>query len=231
MVNFLLFIFVKYSNHIYKELLDQQSLNCATKSAMRYYDYLDKSQNDIRKIKHDMRNTLLTLQGLLIDRRLDEAEKVTAEILAEIKNTETQKYTPDNVLNYLLSEKIRLAAAKNIKVSVHCLLPEAISLNNKIISVIFGNLLDNAIEACDKVTEGEKEINLNIKYCQAQLYIEISNSFNPKVTGRRLATNKLNRREHGFGLKSIKQIVQRNSGILDIKTNENKFYVSILLQV
>ncbi|MGW9531216.1 ATP-binding protein [Paenibacillus terrae] len=96
-------------------------------------------------------------------------------------------------------------------------------------AVVFGNLLDNAIEGCEKVTEGKKTMDIKIKYHEKQLYIEISNTFNPVFVNSNFITHKKNRENHGFGLKSVKQIVKENSGILDIRTVADRFCVNIIL--
>ncbi|WP_253806630.1 sensor histidine kinase [Paenibacillus polymyxa] len=176
-----------------------------------------------------MRNELLTLKGLLKENNVEATEGVIEEILSDIKSTETQKYTPNNVLNYVLTEKINLATEKNITVSIDSFLPEKFSLNNNIIAVVFGNLLDNAIEGCDKITEGTKTIDIKIKFHEKRLYIEISNTFNPVFVNSNFKSNKKNRKNHGFGLKSVKQIVKENSGILDIRTVKDRFCVHIIL--
>lgn len=66
----------------------------------------------------------MTLQGLLKDQRNKEADAFIKEILSDIGNTVTQKYTPNYVLNYLLTEKISLATEKNVLVTIDCFLPE-----------------------------------------------------------------------------------------------------------
>lgn len=63
-------------------------------------------------------------------------------------------------------------------------------MSNNVIANVFGNLLDNAIEACDKIIEGEKSIDIKIKYHERQLYLEVSNSYNPKFLNSSLVTKK-----------------------------------------
>ncbi|KEO77113.1 ATP-binding protein [Paenibacillus polymyxa] len=216
-------------NKAYGEMMEQELVNLNNAKKNNYYDNLEKSQKEIRVTRHNMKNELLTLQGLLKDQRNKEADAFIKEILSDIRNTVTQKYTPNYVLNYLLTEKISLATEKNVLVTIDCFLPEKFSLSNNVIANVFGNLLDNAIEACDKITEGEKSIDIKIKYHERQLYLEVSNSYNPKFLNSSLVTKKKDRRNHGFGLKSVRKIVKENSGIIDIRIEEHKFYVNIVL--
>ncbi|MGW8959355.1 ATP-binding protein [Paenibacillus sp. NPDC055715] len=229
LINIIVLIIYEQLSQMYGEMMEQELLSFNFKTKNNHYDNLEKSQKEIRKIRHNMKNELLILKGLLKENNREAAEEYIEEILSDIKCTETQKYTPNNVLNYVLTEKINLATEKNILVNVDSFLPEKFSLNNKIIAVVFGNLLDNAVEGCDKISEGEKTIDIKIKYHERQLYIEISNTFNPGFINSNFISNKKNRRNHGFGLKSVKQIVKENSGILDIRTVEDRFYVNIIL--
>lgn len=214
---------------IYKRLINQEIVNLKIKTGNHYYDNLEKSQNEIRKINHNMKNELLTVLGLLKAHKNVEAELMLEDTLSAIKSTEIQKYTPNNVLNYLLTEKIRAADESNICVNVHSLIPDHFSLNNDVIAIIFGNLLDNAIEACEKITEAEKMIDINIKYHQKQLYIEISNDINLKSFNNSLKSTKKNGKNHGFGLESVKQIVNGYSGIFNTRTEKNRFFVNVIL--
>ncbi|KAF6583895.1 MULTISPECIES: sensor histidine kinase [Paenibacillus] len=228
-INIIMLIIYEQLSRMYGEIIEQELLNFNLKAENIHYDNLEKSQKEIRRIKHDMKNELLTLKGLLKENNVEAAEGFIEGILSDIKCTETQKYTPNNVLNYVLTEKINLATKKSIVVNVDSFLPEKFSLNNNIIAVVFGNLLDNAIEGCDKVTVGKKTMDIKLKYHEKQLYIEISNTFNPLFVNSNFISNKKNRKNHGFGLKSVKQIVKENSGILDIRTGGDRFCVNIIL--
>ncbi|NQX48488.1 GHKL domain-containing protein [Paenibacillus tritici] len=215
--------------NVYRRLIHQEIVNLKIKTGNHYYDHLENSHNEIRKLNHNMKNELLTVLGLLKAHKNGEAERMLENSLSAIKSTEIQKYTPNHVLNYLLTEKIKEATESNVSVCVHCLIPEHFSLNNDVIAIIFGNLLDNAIEACEKITDAEKKIDINIKYHQHQLYIQISNNMNPDIFDYRLQSTKKDGKSHGFGLESVKQIVNEYSGIFKIRTEGNRFYVNIIL--
>ncbi|CAK7081171.1 GHKL domain-containing protein [Tissierella sp.] len=91
----------------------------------------------------------------------------------------------------------------------------------------------NAIEACEKISsENEKKIQLKIIQIEEYLSIEISNSIIDKVKlekGRSFTTKK-DKLFHGFGLESIKEIVEKYNGHINYEQEENTFIVNILLQ-
>ena len=100
------------------------------------------------------------------------------------------------------------------------------------ITTIFGNLLDNAIEATEKVEPSKRAISLNINQKGKLVLIYIYNTYqeNLKIENNKLITTKKDSFNHGFGLKSIENIVKKYNGDLKISTNNNIFELNIILQ-
>ena len=132
----------------------------------------------------------------------------------------------DSLLNYMLKN------AKDVlkEVNVICKLPEHMH-HSFDINIILGNLLENAIEASKK--SEEKKLNLNISYSKGILSIFISNSYNGEIkeNEKGLLTTKQKKNEHGIGLKSVNQIVEKYNGIMSTLYNENMFQVKLLLYI
>lgn len=100
------------------------------------------------------------------------------------------------------------------------------------INIILGNLLENAIEAAKKTEE--KTVNVNIQFKSEMLRIEIENSYSKELlkegTGKlNFATTKRIKEQHGIGLHSVNQIVEKYKGLMEIDTQEKCFCVKILL--
>lgn len=96
---------------------------------------------------------------------------------------------------------------------------------------LFGNLLDNAIEAVKKLDAPEKRIiALNIKPAEEMLTIGLSNYYQGTVEleGGLPRTSKKDKNYHGFGMKSVKRIVEQYGGALTLRVADNMFRVSIL---
>ena len=101
-------------------------------------------------------------------------------------------------------------------------------------NVLLGNLMDNAIEA-NKKNQGQKYIKLTIKGDSRNEKTWIIKIMNPYETAIKRSNNgeyitsKEDKRMHGYGLKSIKQIVEKHKGEIKIEDSENIFKVSIML--
>lgn len=99
---------------------------------------------------------------------------------------------------------------------------------------MLNNLLDNAIEACEKIAIEKRYIKLYLKQNHRFVLVEVENTFDGNLkwdNGFTLpSTTKMNSMEHGIGLKNVKDVANRYFGDLDIKVQENTFKVIVLLQ-
>ena len=97
------------------------------------------------------------------------------------------------------------------------------------IAVLFGNLLDNAIDAAKDTSE--KRIALNIQKNAIYLIILVSNSIKSSVlkSNKNLETSKPDKELHGIGIKSIKNIVKKHNGMIQFYEEENEFCCHIMI--
>ena len=95
--------------------------------------------------------------------------------------------------------------------------------------LLFGNLMDNAIEACEKISGGERWIRLRIEKEKYMLFMEISNSIeeSPRMKNGRPVTTKTGRGKHGYGLRSVERIVSEHNGTAVYHVEEKSFSVSM----
>lgn len=94
---------------------------------------------------------------------------------------------------------------------------------------LFGNLLDNAIEACERMKGGDRWIQIQISRQKEILNIEISNSIEkvPEEKNEEFISSKENKKLHGYGMKSVRRIVERYTGEIFYQIQERKFCVRV----
>jgi len=189
---------------------------------LKNYQMLNQSQLRLNAIRHDLKNEHIVLSGLLEKGETKQALEYLQKNLSEIDSTE-KFYTHNFVLNFLINEKINLAKTKNITILPTILLPEKVEIENEVLAVVLGNLLDNAIGAVDRnKANKEKEIQLNIKVFNNDMLIAISNKFDK--TEEKSRKNRLN---DGFGIKNIQRVVEEYGGIYKQTTQDDTYKTSI----
>jgi sensor histidine kinase regulating citrate/malate metabolism len=119
----------------------------------------------------------------------------------------------------------------NINFQHDITLPEKLHVSDVDLSIIIGNLLDNAVEACEKIEKEERYINLRISYGYGKIDIIMKNSSINKIdiVSNHIDTTKLNKKNHGHGLENIKKTVEKYNGYFKIYNLNNEFITEILL--
>lgn len=182
------------------------------------------------RLLHDIKNHLLIIEGLL---KYGLSEKALVYI-QELRNSELESkpwMQSDNVIvNALMNEKINLAKSKGIKVQLKTSDLKDSFINDRDWCVILGNLLDNAIEACEKV-EGKKEIIVKIDDVAYGTIINIRNSYCgdiPDMEGE-VPTAKADKEEHGIGNQNVKLAAKKYGAIILYKKEKEMFGVTLVL--
>lgn len=135
--------------------------------------------------------------------------------------------TGNIALDAILSSKKELAESKGIKFITKLQIPENLAIKPDDISIIFGNALDNAIEANEMVPENDRYIEVSLLYDNL-LICKISNACMP-LGNKEFKTRKLDKENHGFGMENIKSVINGYNGEVKIEWHDYKFvlYISI----
>ena len=154
-----LYLHFSLSKH-YKKLIQTQTQNEKLKVEIKVIEQLKSSETQLRTMRHDLRNQFVVLLGLIKNNDISQAEKYLNSSLTKLNNTVTF-YTNNYILNFLINNKKLIADKYDINFIIEILLPERIKLDNEILAIIVGNLLDNALEASIRVKDNSnKKIEL-----------------------------------------------------------------------
>lgn len=196
----------------------------------RYYCEITEKYDEMRKIRHDISNHLSALAVLLDDGKIPEARKYLGEISSEIYGQRLPVRTGRNVLDALLFGKASAAESEGIAIEFGFFAPFDESISDYSLCGIFGNILDNAIEACRGV-RGERKIKLTVKRQMNMLCIFCENPYAGEVSANDPETVKSDKNLHGFGLKRIRQIAAKYGGTVEIDASGGIFSISVILSV
>lgn len=159
----------------------------------------------------------------------DETMQYLNRLDDDLTRVDTLLKTGNVMVDAILNSKLTLIQEQNIQVDATAAVPEDISISDIDLSVIIGNLLDNAMEACMKLPDKERFIRIYIDIIKKQLYISVTNSM-PEQPGKpdeRFLSSKGG--PHGFGLLRIDSIVEKHGGYVNRKADIGIFSTEIML--
>lgn len=177
-------------------------------------EIITRSNEELREFKHDLKNYLLPLQEVMETMPQSEMVKVWEKINQKIEDVQTLIQTGNSYVDSMINTKITLARSE--KVDVKCtILSKIEGIDDLEFCTVFGNLMDNAIEAERKVTE-KKEIIIFVEEKMGYLRLEIQNKIEKSVLNENssLNTTKKDTSSHGIGHKSVKRTMQKVGGAL-----------------
>lgn len=228
-MNILIFYLYDIANKYHENLIETKLLNRQNSSYMNQLNIIKSSQEDLKIIKHDMKNHMLTLQSIQEKEQNSNASNYIKSIFEFIDNNGIFLESGNDEIDSLLNYKIMEAKKENIKVNAKVNIPEKINIDSFDISVIIGNLMDNALEAARKCEV--KKIDIEMEMERGILYITVKNLYGGTIPrkDKRFLTNKADQQYHGIGLMSVEKSVLKYDGVMDIDINDGLFTVEVIL--
>ncbi len=199
-----------------------------TEQSEKHLNEVRSIHKEMRGYKHDFHHHLQTLKGQLEAGEVDRALAYIEQLDNQLMNVDTLLKTGNVSLDAILSAKIAQAKAENIAVTVKANVPDQLTISDLELSIIIGNLLDNAIEACRTVT-GERFIRIFISMKGTMLYFSMLNAAGAKKkkTGSLFATHKDG--VHGFGLRRAEAILEEHGGWVKYNSEDGAFTSEFLV--
>lgn len=191
---------------------------------------LQYNLDQLKKTRHDYRHHLITIKGLLEEQKPDCALEYINEYLGSFEALSTVQYCSNISSNAILNYYIHLARNQGIGVETSISLPEALPMPDTDFCTILGNLLSNAVEACERQTSGIPSIAINIGQAgKSMIALSIRNTYTHAIRlkdGRFLSSK---RDDLGTGTSSVRYLVERYHGILKFTYENGIFEASLLL--
>lgn len=202
---------------------------------------LEEAENfygSIRKVRHEMKNHMANIKGLAGVGQYGEIEDYVRRMDETMQELEYKYVTGNAVTDVIINDKCRRAEKAGIRFDADFQYGGEIPVFD--LGVILNNLLDNAIEACEKLEPGKGFIRLTMKRKKQFLLLDVENSFDgaaPVQAGGKFIppTTKQSTlpgiiTEHGIGLENVRDVAERYFGGVNIKVKGDVFHVTVMLQ-
>lgn len=213
------------SERIASALLSQQF-----EAERRHYEDVEEMQRLVRGLSHDLNNMLSTADVMLQKEQYSELHQLIHGMGGRIATPQQFLNTGNPALDNIISLKLSKAKTLQIPFQTDIDIPGDLQLNFEAMATIFGNLLDNAIEAQEPLPPEQREIRLKLKYMDQMLVAAVSNRCEAKDSAEDLLqTTKDNPEFHGFGTTNIRQSIARLGGTIRFHAENDWFHADFLL--
>lgn len=229
----LLFFFIGIGMIVYdmvRKSREQKQLVDMNLEAMekRYLNLLEE-QKEKAAFLHDIKNHVMTVQGLLENEEEKTALKYIRQMAGELSQGENRVWSNHAILDLILNEKRKEAHSRQIQMDIECEDMSDLTLRPVDICALCSNILDNAIEANMKQETEKRWIRFVCKRQNAMVIFFVSNPADRRIDRRDgiPETTKSDKGKHGLGLYSVRKILDRSDGHMDFYTEGGVFHMMI----
>ncbi|RGY95597.1 GHKL domain-containing protein [Clostridium sp. AM58-1XD] len=223
-------------NRIIKAEHDLNIEKVKTKALQERNEIFIADEKKMRCLRHDIRHHMRIMEQMSEN---GEYDALTSYIHDYIKESALEEQTllcenvsVDSIMGYYKSESEK----NGIKVSINLNIPKIIGISDTHLTVILGNLMENALEACRRQESGEKFIEARMEIVKnSMLAVMIKNSYNGQLEkdneGRYYSVKESNRKQIGTGIISVQSIIKKYNGIYEFSAKDRVFKSCILLNL
>lgn len=196
------------------------------------YENLQDRIAEARQAKHDIRHHITIMDEYLSHKEYDKLHDYLQSYKRSLPDDRAISFCEHYATNTLLLYFAGQAKVHETDFEVAVALPKEVGLPDNVLSVVLGNLLENALDACLEVIGRQPKISVKGKVEAGSVFFKIDNTYNGELkqdkNGYYLSTKHAGR---GIGLSSVRNIVAQYDGIFEIEQNDGVFSASILLNV
>ncbi|WP_270642020.1 sensor histidine kinase [Paraclostridium sordellii] len=212
----------KNEENLLKDKIDMQ---------YNYYLNLQESQNKVKRLYHDMSNHIMFIKTMSSEQ--EDLNNYIDGISKNLNEFEEIYNTGNMILDIILNEKQAKCNENDISLYCDINFSKCSFIEMTDVCSIFSNILDNAIEACNKINNDEKYIKIRGTVVKSYYVIRCENSKinKVKIKNNKIITSKKDKFIHGIGLKSVKSSLKKYDGELEIEDFEGEFLLQIYIPI
>jgi len=230
LVDLYLLYFLRYSSENYRLKERIMLMNNQTESQYSIFREQEKKYLDSVKILHDVKKHMDVLQEMYSKSSDTESIKnYRCSILEELNPFKIEPYTNNLTLNILLTDNKAKAEKMGIRVEYEIGYVDVDFMYPIEITTLFGNIIDNAIEAASNCPENHRFIKLKMDTYNDIVVINLQNSFNNEIDWREGKPVSKKGEKHGYGLLNVENVVEKYNGNIQMETENDIFTVKVIV--
>ena len=213
------------------KLHEKEILELQVKNQVEMYNSISENYEIQKRRSHEFKNQILCIESLLNDHEYDEAIRYVCNISNTFIGEKNVINTNHVIINAILNTKYQEAISKNIVFVFKVNDLSKIVIKDEDLVVILANLLNNAIEACEKCEE-KKIIKFKFMIEDEFIVLSVKNTYNQPIIyndNEIITSKKVELEAHGVGIKNIIRIIEKYNGEYVIQNDEREFYFSLII--
>ncbi len=194
---------------------------------LSHYEALTSQYEANRRIRHDIMHHVNTIQYLLADGKQQEAAEYAGQFLKEHRRSSMLGSCENPVVDAFLFGRVEEAKKQGISVKTNIVLPVELPVSNTDLVIVFGNIMDNAVEACGKIENSSIELDARIE--GSYLIISEANPALPEPEDNK--KRRIPELERGVGTQILDSVAKKHDGSCVIETKDSRYTVSVILRL
>ena len=229
LINLFIFWFIKQESKRVLEAQKNEMEIAHAQGIVQLYDQITRERDILGKREHEFKNTISALQGLIADKQYDKMKEILDAQKTELINNTNVFETGNRLINTILNTKFAEAREKDITFRFVINDLSHLKIEDRDCIVILSNILNNAIEAAEKCSEGKRQISVKAIIEDRQFIFSCRNTFAKSDQEPDMKSRKKDIVSHGYGIDNVKDAVNRNNGTCFFERQENEFVAVIII--
>jgi signal transduction histidine kinase len=196
-----------------------------------HYNRLAGHIEEAKRARHDLRHHLSVIQAYLEHENKEKLKEYVDQYQLTLPLESTILWCHNYTVNVIMQYYLDLAQIAGIDVDIQLALPKKTKIADADLCVIFGNLLENALEACQKQSSSRRYITIRADQVRDNVVITVDNSYEGDILKVDEVFLSSKHEGTGIGVTSVQAVAKRYDGIANFECMKNIFKASIMLQV
>jgi signal transduction histidine kinase len=227
MIGLLLFLLLEGTLKSYQSGYEISTREFQQRVLAHQYEEIKNIYMNMRGWRHDYHNHIQVIKAQMALEKYEEVNTYLDELEQDLNRVDTYVKSGNLMADAILNSKLSITQTRHIGINCKAELPQELAISDIDMCVILGNLLDNAIEACEKIEENKRFLRIYMVVNKKQLYISIQNSAREELDFNEKNYISTKRGNHGLGMKRVKLIVDKYQGFLNLQNEPGIFAAEV----
>ena len=190
------------------------------RQTMAAYERMRASEDDTRALHHEMRHHMLALSAILADGDAARARRYVDAVAEDLSQVPAGRYCQNILVDMIAGSFLDKAAAQGIRVEQSLNVPQELNIADEDLSVFLSNMLQNALEACERMSPGQE------RYIWVDMHLRGNFLCLQCVNSRPAGEEPEAREGHGYGLAAMRAVAEKYNSVLLIERTPSEFSVT-----